>query len=253
MSTATYLSTLEDTLKNIRGMDLNPETKIWWNMLTETYLKLAIDNTREGDVILDVGCGVGNYIIPLSKNNRICYGIDPFYEVSLLKAQQKAKDENVINLPILLAVGENLPFKDKKFNVVLLQSTLQHVNDQDKTLSEIKRVLKDNGFLLVSVPTNGNISTLFIKTKKPECFTKDFDLKEVKKVITKNGFEILEIRGSGFFLPLAHKALFVCYRLFGEKITRKMIELLDIFARSMPQTASSVVAICRKIEGEVIR
>lgn len=247
MTTLTgYLSTLEDKLKDIReGGVINPVTKIWWDMLTETYLKLAIDNTREDDKILDVGCGVGNYIIALSKINRVCFGIDPLYEVSLLKAQQKNKDESVNNISLIRAVSENLPFGDEKFNMILHLSTLQHVSDQDKTLSEIERVLKKEGFLLVSVPTNRNISTLFKKTKKPEYFTKDFDLRELKKVVTENGFKILKIRGCGFFPPFAHKALFVCYRLFGEKITGKMIAMLDIFARCVPITASSVVAICK--------
>lgn len=127
--------------------------------------------------------------------------------------------------------------------MILHLSTLQHVSDQDKTLSEIERVLKKEGFLLVSIPTNRNISTLFEKTKKPEYFTKDFDLRELKKVVTGNGFEILKIRGCGFFPPFAHKALFVCYRLFGEKITKRIIISLDKFAKLIPKYASSIVVL----------
>ena len=242
------LEKLEKELKKIRNGQINPITKLYYDYIYEMYLKLANENSSEGNIILDIGCGVGNYIIALSKINRVCFGVDPLYEASLLKAQQKAKDENV-NISLIRGVSENLPFGDKKFDMVLSLSTLQHVSDQDKTLSEIKRVLKDSGFLLVSVPTNRNISTLFRKSKKPEYFTKDFDLKETKKVVTENSFEILKIRGYGFFPPFAHKALFVCYRLFGEKITRKMIESLDIFARCVPITASSVVAICKTTKG----
>lgn len=249
MRTTTYLSTLEDKLKDIReGGGLNPVTKIWYDMLAETYLKMAIDNTQEDGIILDVGCGVGNYITALSKINRLCFGIDPLYETSLLKAQQKAKDENV-NIPLIRAVSENLPFGDKNFDMVLLLSTLQHVSNQDKTLSEIKRVLKDTGLLLLSVPMNRSISSLFIKSRKPEYFTKDFDLRELEKVVTESGFEILKERGSGFFPPLAHKALFVCYRLFGETITRKIIKVADIFAKLFSSTASSVVALCKVAKG----
>ena len=245
------LEKLEGALKKYRSGQIDPITKIYWNMHSEINLKLAIDNTREDDKILDVGCGVGNYIIALSKINRVCFGIDPLYEVSLLKAQQKNKDESVNNISLIRAVSENLPFGDEKFNMILHLSTLQHVSDQDKTLSEIERVLKKEGFLLVSVPTNRNISTLFKKTKKPEYFTKDFDLRELKKVVTENGFEILKIRGCGFFPPFAYKALFVCYRLFGEKITGKMIEMLDIFARCVPITASSVVTVCKTTKGRL--
>lgn len=244
MTIPNHLRALEDVLKDIRGESLNPETKIWWDMHSEINLELANENGSEGDIILDVGCGTGSYIIALSKNNRTCFGIDPLYEVSLLKAQQKAKDENV-NIPLIRGVSENLPFEDGKFDLILHLSTLQHVDDQHKTLSEIKRVLKDNGVLVVSVPMNRNIFTLFRKSKKPEYVTKVFDLRELKKAVTENGFEILKIRGCGFFPPFAHKILLFCYHLFGEKITRKMIEMLDIFARYMPITASSVVAVCK--------
>ena len=67
------------------------------------------------------------------------------------------------------------------------------------------------------------------------------DIRELKKVVTENGFEIQGMRGCGFFPPFMHKALLVCYHLFGEKITRKMIEALDIFARRIPITVSSVL------------
>ena len=245
MTIPNHLRALEEALKDIRGGGLNPETKIWWDMHFEINLELANENSSEGDIILDVGCGVGDYIIALSKNNRMCFGIDPLHEVSLLKAQQKTKDENV-NIHLIRGVSEDLPFKDEKFDMILHLSTLQHVDDQHKTLSEIKRVLKDNGLLVVSVPLSKNIFTLFRKIKKTEYVTKIFSLKELKKSMTENGFEIQRIRGCGFFPPFAHKTLFVCYRLFGYRITRKLIEMLDIFARRIPITASSVVAVCKR-------
>ena len=241
------LEKLKEELKECRSSQIDPVTKIWWDMLSEIYLKLLRDNTQEKGKILDVGCGVGTYIVALSKINRIGFGIDPLFETSLLKAQQKAKDDNV-NVSLIQSVSENLPFEDETFDVVLHLSTLQHVNNQDKTLSEIKRVLKDNGFLLVSVPTNRNISTLFMRSKKPEYVTKPFDIGELKKIMTEMGFKTLKIRGCGFFPPFSHKVLFVCYRLFGVKTTRRIIELLDVFAKGMPITASSVVAICKTVK-----
>lgn len=107
------LEKLEGTLKKYRSGQIDPVTKIYWNMHSEINLKLAIDNTREDGKILDVGCGVGNYIIALSKINRVCFGIDPLYEVSLLKAQQKNEDECVNNISLVRAVSENLPFGGK--------------------------------------------------------------------------------------------------------------------------------------------
>lgn len=199
---------------------MNPVTKIWWDMHSKINLVLANENSSEGDFILDVGCSRGSYIIALSKNNRVCFGIDPLYEVSLLEAQQNQKDENA-NIHLIQGVSENLPFSDEKFDMILHFSTLQHVDDQHKTLSEIKRVLKGNGHLLVSVPMNRNIFTLFRNPKKPEYVTKVFNIAELEKVVTENGFEIKKMRGCGFFPPFMHKAPLVCYYLFGEKLVRE--------------------------------
>lgn len=198
MTIPTHLRALEEVLKDIRGEGVDPVTKIYWNMHSGINLELANENSSEGDFILDVGCGTGSYIIALSKNNRFCFGIDPLYEVSLLEAQQKASDENV-DIPFIRAVSEKLPFKNEKFDMILHFSTLQHVDDQHKTLLEITRVLKGNGLLLllVSVLVSENIFTLFIKIKKPESFTKLFDFGELKKVVTENGFEILKMRRCG--------------------------------------------------------
>ena len=247
MTIPNHLRALEEALKDMRGGGVDPVTKIWWDMHFEINLELANENSSEGSVILDVGCGVGKYIIALSKNNRMCLGIDPLYEVSLLRAQQKTKDENV-DIPLIQGVSENLPFENEKFDMILHLSTWQHVDDQHKTLSEIKRVLKDNGLLLVSVPLSKNIFTFFRKIKKPESFTKVFDFGELKKIITENSFEILKIRGCGFFPPFAHKILLFCYPLFGERITKKMIVMPDIFAKCAPITASSVVAVCKVLK-----
>lgn len=237
---------LEEHLRKIRSGEIDPVTKIFWEFAGEVNLKTAVDCSSKGDTLLDIGCGVGNYIIALSKKERKCYGIDPFYEVSLLQARKKAEKEKV-NINLVLSTGENLPFKKAVFDDVLLMSTLQHVNNQQKVLSEIKSVLKDDGFLLLTIPNARSISTLFVKIKKPEYFTKNFDLKEVKKTLIEAGFEVLKIRGCGFFPPFSRKILSLVYSLFGGKAAGKMISDLDIFARILPFTASSIIAICRPV------
>ena len=170
-----------------------------------------------------------NHIIISSDTGRALY----FFRTTLSNLHWSIIGHQTLNACLSISI---LP--------TIYQSILR-VNDQHKTLYEIKRVLKDNGHLLVSAPLSKNIFTLFRKIKNPGYVTKVFDFRELKKVLTENGFEIPKMRGCGFFPPFAHMILLFCYRLFGEKITRKMIEMLDIFARRIPNTASSVVAVCK--------
>lgn len=67
--------------------------------------------------------------------------------------------ENVVNLEIVnyestdvLAIGEQLPFKDESFDGVFSLNVLEHVKDPFKCASEISRVLKVGGILYCVVP-----------------------------------------------------------------------------------------------------
>jgi SAM-dependent methyltransferase len=194
-----------------------------------------------------VGCGGADLLITLSGEGAECYGVDPLRKVSLLRAKENVNKENV-KIHLSQAVGEGLPFKANSFNMVLLLSTLQHVSDQEKVLGEIRRVLKTNGILIASVPTSRNISTLFRESKKPEHFTRNFSLAEFKEILKAEGFKIIKVRGGAFFPPLTLHALYICRRLFGDKVTRKLIDGSNFFAEAMPATAGSVLAVCRKRE-----
>lgn len=58
------------------------------------------------------------------------------------------------NTPRLSILGdvENLPFADRSFDVVICQHVLEHVTDDRRSLAEIRRVLKDDGWAIISAP-----------------------------------------------------------------------------------------------------
>jgi len=132
------LKLLESRLKGYRDGRINPATRIYWDIHYQLNLGLAINNTREGDAVLDVGCGVGKTLIDLARAGRRCYGIDPLHGISLQKARENAREQGV-ELALARSQGENLPFRDEQFDMVLLLSTLQHVADQEQTLMEVRR------------------------------------------------------------------------------------------------------------------
>lgn len=146
------LDALEEELAKIRSSGISPATRLLWkhsgDFITECAKSVSHDNSR----ILDVGCGQGGYLVSLAGETRNeCYGIDPLLEVSLNPAQRGAKEHGV-DIHLLCAVGESIPFWDETFDAVLAISTLQHVANQNEVLLEIGRVLKPGGRLLVSVP-----------------------------------------------------------------------------------------------------
>lgn len=115
-------------------MDYYNETASGYNELhgEEQRTKLGIikENTqiKNEDLLLDVGCGTG-----LSSDfDCLVVGIDPSLE--LLKQNKKAIK--------IQAAGENIPFKDGSFDVVVSLTSLHNFNDIEKGMDEIKRVGK---------------------------------------------------------------------------------------------------------------
>jgi len=210
-------------------------------------MRIAFNISSINSCVLDVGCGVGSYLIALSKNGRKCYGIDPLREISLKPALVRTHEEN-LNVAFCLSVAEFLPFKSNIFDIVLCISTLQHVANQHITIREIKRVLKNDGLALISVPISNVIKKIFSHRNVPHYYTMEFNVKRLRELLANHGFQILYIDGLGFLMPLMNRALYIVYHLLGEKTVQKIIEFFNIFARIWLSTASSLIVLCKKAE-----
>lgn len=95
--------------------------------------------------VLDVGSGRGDYAAAISELVRSVHGIEVMEE-KVLAARKMGRDY------ILQGTGENLPFPSASFDFVLLNEVLEHVDDHNKALHEIHRVLIPGGKLAVFCP-----------------------------------------------------------------------------------------------------
>ncbi len=97
--------------------------------------------------ILDVGCALGHSLSRFGSAGFEAVGCD----ISAW-ATGKAKKMNP-RLAIVRADALFLPFKSRAFDVTTTFETLEHCPNVGSTLSEIKRVTKPKGIVVVSVPT----------------------------------------------------------------------------------------------------
>lgn len=102
---------------------------------------------RDGDVVLDCGCGMG-YLskIMASLRDITVVGIDG--DISRLRWAARERVDSARASSTI----EQLPFADATFDKVLLSEVLEHVDDEAIALAEIRRVLKPGGALCISVP-----------------------------------------------------------------------------------------------------
>lgn len=96
---------------------------------------------------LDVGCASGFMISEIFKvfPHAKYFGIDTYD-----KAIEYAK-KAYPNIKFKVASASNLPFKSNHFDLILFYETIEHVEDPKECLIEIKRVLKKDGILILTM------------------------------------------------------------------------------------------------------
>jgi 2-polyprenyl-3-methyl-5-hydroxy-6-metoxy-1,4-benzoquinol methylase len=105
---------------------------------------------RPTDRFLDVGCGEGYYTMPLAQQAGFSVGID--LSGSVLRVFRSLKAFPADRVRLVHSDVEQLPFPDRSFDKVLCSHVLEHVLDDHAVVSEIYRVLKDDGRAILAVP-----------------------------------------------------------------------------------------------------
>ncbi len=95
--------------------------------------------------MLDLGCGVGEYVRAFARQGAHAYGCD-IERPRLLRARERGTDD------VLLAAGERLPFSDGSLDVVVLNEVIEHVSDDRETMREVSRVLAPRGVAVIYAP-----------------------------------------------------------------------------------------------------
>lgn len=112
------------------------------------YHKFFIDNIKDSEKILDLGCGYGAVATSIAKNKTksIIVGVDN----DKSRLDQAIKKNSLTNLSFINANIEN-NFKIGKFDVVIMSNVLEHMKNRKNILSFIKEKIQPKK-LLIRVP-----------------------------------------------------------------------------------------------------
>jgi SAM-dependent methyltransferase len=112
----------------------------------------SLDKIREGECVLDIGCGAGvdAFIASLmvGPNGRVA-GID-FIEAMVGRARVNLIKAGLGNVTFHEASAEELPFPDGNFDVIISNGVFNLIPDKLKALQEALRVLKPAGRFMIA-------------------------------------------------------------------------------------------------------
>ena len=182
--------------KNIKAYDKKADyyDKTPDGKFTEKFKNLLLDTLapKEGDYILDVGCGNGTLLSKIAATKSVHgYGTDI--------SPQMVKNAASLNPDFRFAVSscENIPFDSGLMDIITVCAAYHHFPNVDAFADEAKRLMKQGGSLYIAEiylpPVVRQIANIFLP------FSKDGDVKfysssVITSTFSSKGFRLVDVK-----------------------------------------------------------
>lgn len=124
------------------------EDNYWWfkakRYLLVNTLRRLLNGLSRDRRLLDGGCGTGANLVEISRFLPVI-GVEKYF--GALEFCKKRGLRNLINARL-----EELPFRQKTFDIVFLMDILEHVDSDVEVIKELSRVSKEGTTLIIHVP-----------------------------------------------------------------------------------------------------
>ena len=172
------------------------EYEEWFERNRSAYLselRLLEMLIPENGLGLEVGIGTGKFAAPLG----IDFGIDP--SRNMLQLARKSGSR------VVLAKGEQTPFRDGIFDYVLIMVTICFVDDSYRVIEESKRVIKNGGRIVVGIIDRDSwLGRIYLAKKDKSKFYQEatfYSAREIVEMLKSRDFKDVGVYQTIFGLP----------------------------------------------------
>jgi 2-polyprenyl-3-methyl-5-hydroxy-6-metoxy-1,4-benzoquinol methylase len=184
-------------------------------------------------LVLDAGCGYGAFSIELAQKKCRLISIDIVQELTKKTVSRTNQSGSV-------ADAMNLPFRDEAFEIVISSEMVEHTPDPTLAVLELVRVLKRNGYLIITTP---NRNWQFIVRTASFLHLRNFNgienflgYKQCERIFNNSEVEIMRHKGIHLF-PFQFKFLRnlskAIDKKYGEKFLGRFMINQAIFIRKL--------------------
>lgn len=191
----------------------------------------SLANVKEGELVLDVSCGTGNYSLELKRRGAKVIGLDISSEM-LSIAKDKAQREG-LKIDFIRADAAMPPFKDNSFDLITSILILEFADKPDKMIKEWKNLLKPDGRMVIGFL---NRYSLWALKRRLKAIFKDtiwrrarfYPADEMQRLLADAGLKSIESRESIYFPPVENR-FFLKTLILIERFGKRFLSGLGAF------------------------
>lgn len=208
------------------------EAGFWWRAKNQMIDMLMLEccKGRTDLKILNLGSGTGSDLKILNKYGKV-YVVDIEKKALRLIPKELCHKKKIAN-------ACKLPYKNNFFDTVVSFDVFEHIKDDYKSVSEVKRVLKKNGVLIFSVPA---FQFLFSSHDRALDHKRRYNKKMLKKLFAEFNELNMSYWNFALFFPVALMRLL-------KKKSKAKVEL-----RAMPKIIDYILFSLLTIENQLMK
>ncbi len=185
--------------------EFHKNTKMITKIVKETdfsmvnHLPIYKKYLTNDDKVLDVGCGAAPMSLYFASKGMNVKGID----LSQIAIEVNSKAKEYFGFDNLKFACENfMDYSDDSiYDVVMMTEVLEHIPDDRASLVKINKLLKDNGYLLMSVPSsNAPLHRKYVRKYGKDPFDervghlRRYNAVHIFNLLSETGFELVEFK-----------------------------------------------------------